>query len=643
MPAAPNADPTQQGSPLPPKSVTFELMFPEYRARLPLRVSIYLHDATDSIVTTVRNFYGLYESQGVSFEDEQGNTLIARYENFRNHMIIYVRVLENVMSPAPGAFGARGFNSPPVGAQGAANGEAFSPQHYGQHIARPGSGTSRLRSLSPNGGRGRRSASAGKNSAASKKGRSRSSKNRGHGSQAAGDSHGDSVNGYSSGDGAPGSSSGKTKEQLGNTEISVENIVEGGRRKRAKFESSELPLFAPPQMPAATSNPSVSPARRIEHHRQSLPFVQPGQNPFSNPRPLQSPQSYNSGYAQPGTYATPIGDGRRTRGSFEYTQGSAGVGPGQNTMPTPDPTVQSCMSEEDKDVAIQLMRLGEMSNVSHGRTSASTLDDTFSGRADAASSTGATSEAESGSEEEMPPAQRQKLDIMGNHKVFDTIESHFAGPRESVESSGDDADYEDGPKEGSMAAPKIKSEKPKPSSVNGAKPRPQPLNKVKTSKPASKPKVKKIASTMGPMSPASLPASRKQSIASNGTFSLLPGDDDNPDLSTKPRCQRCRKSKKGCDRQRPCARCRDAGIPADQCISEDEGNGRKGRYGRHMGVPIKIGDIPAPGSLLPAAPIAATATTAGAATTAAIPPTVSAASLPPLAPGALDKNKKRKR
>lgn len=47
------------------------------------------------------------------------------------------------------------------------------------------------------------------------------------------------MNGYSSGDGAPGSVSSRTKsEHLGNTEISLDNIVEGGRRKRAKFESS---------------------------------------------------------------------------------------------------------------------------------------------------------------------------------------------------------------------------------------------------------------------------------------------------------------------------------------------------------------------------------------------------------------------
>ena len=62
------------------------------------------------------------------------------------------------------------------------------------------------------------------------------------------------------------------------------------------------------------------------------------------------------------------------------------------------------------------------------------------------------------------------------------------------------------------------------------------------------------------------------------------GDDD---LSTKPRCQRCRKSKKGCDRQRPCQRCKDAGIGIEGCVSEDEGNGRKGRFGRHMGVPVQ--------------------------------------------------------
>lgn len=47
----------------------------------------------------------------------------------------------------------------------------------------------------------------------------------------------------------------------------------------------------------------------------------------------------------------------------------------------------------------------------------------------------------------------------------------------------------------------------------------------------------------------------------------------------KPRCQRCRKSKKGCDRQRPCQRCKDAGIGIEGCISEDESGIRRGRAG----------------------------------------------------------------
>ncbi|KAM7215835.1 putative transcriptional regulatory protein C56F2.05c [Rhypophila decipiens] len=600
----------------PPKHVSFELLFPEapeYRARIPLRVFIYQHDATDSIATTVKNFYGLYSgpslSKGISFEDDKGNTLIARYENFHNNMTVYVRVIDDMFRPT-GA-GSHGFGGHDAY-------QAYAP------VSRPASRTSRVRSPSPNSGRGRRSDSAGTSATGGKKGRSRSSKTRGE--------HTESLNGYSSGDGAPGSASGKPRD-LGNTEISLENIVEGGRRKRAKFESSELPLFAPPQMPAAASNSSVSPARRADHHRQSLPFVQPGQNPFSNPRPLQSPQCYNNGYAN--TYATPGHDERRARGSFSY----GAVGPGMAMMPTPDPTVGSCMSEEDKDVAIQLMRLGEMSNSAHGRTSASTLDDTFSGKADAASSTGATSDAES--EEDELPARRQKLDH--TKKSFQTTQARFVGPKEraDAEASGDDADYEDGVEEGSMAAPKLKNPKSKSSSTT-QRPRSQSSNKSKsTTTKQSKPKTKKAPAAAGPMTPASLPASRKQSVASNPpppTFPLAPAEDEQPDLSTKPRCQRCRKSKKGCDRQRPCGRCRDAGLSADMCISEDEGNGRKGRFGRHMGVPLKNVTDPATATnLLPAAPIAT------------LVPGPSAVAGAPATAGELDlasggdKNKKRKR
>ncbi|KAI1438714.1 hypothetical protein GGR50DRAFT_296935 [Xylaria sp. CBS 124048] len=583
----------------PPKHVQFELLFPQspqYRARLPLRVQIYPHDDTESIISTVKNFYGLYHGvAGISFEDDRNNTMIARYENFSNNMVVHVRVIEDSPQPA-GPFNPSAF-------QPASMEYSAQPAH---HVSRPGSRTSRRRSPSPSGNGGRRSTSVSTNPAG-KKSRSRSTKN--HNSN-----YDDSANGYSSGDGAAGSVSSKAKDQIGNTDISVENIVEGGRRKRAKFESSELPLFAPPQMPAATSNPSVSPARRVEHQRPPLPFPHPGQNPFTNPRLLQSPQGY-SGYGQQGTFATPVTDTRRQRGSIGYPSNGSGI------LPTPDPTIGSCVSEEDKDVAIQLMRLGEMSNISHGRTSASTLDDTFSGKAEVASSTGATSDSSSDNEDNASLNHCQKVDENGlSHGVRTTIsDSHVIPPRYNGEASASGVEKEDGT-EGGVQGPQPKDatgkahNAGKPRTLGAKSSKPKTAKMSKTSVAKSK---KSSSATTGPISPASLPnQSRKPSIAS--AMSGQPGDDEQPDLSTKPRCQRCRKSKKGCDRQRPCGRCRDAGLSADQCISEDEGNGRKGRYGRHMGVPIKPADIPAPPTLLPAAPIAVPAV-------------------------ATDKNKKRKR
>lgn len=240
--------------PATPKSVAFELLFPEspqFRARLPMRVQIYPHDTTESIVTTVKNFYGLYAgpggAKGVSFEDEQGNTLIAQYENLRNNMIVYVRVIEEASNTTATYQPPSYHSASPVGQQDYQNAEGhpmLPPQpaqalNYGQPPSRPTSRTSLKRSVSPN-GRGRRSDSTPVGYQVTKQPRSRSGyKSRGsstHGSFA--DMQSDTMNGYSSGDGA-GSVSSRTKsEHLGNTEISLDNIVEGGRRKRAKFESS---------------------------------------------------------------------------------------------------------------------------------------------------------------------------------------------------------------------------------------------------------------------------------------------------------------------------------------------------------------------------------------------------------------------
>lgn len=303
---------------------------------------------------------------------------------------------------------------------------------------------------------------------------------------------------------------------------------------------------------------------------------------------MQAAQNYNQG-VQPSIYtAHHAGHGR--------SRSIAGI-PTNGILPTPDPTVGSCVSEEDKDVALQLMRLGDMSNISHGRTSASTLDDTFSGKADAASSTGATSDSESDSEEELPPARRQKLDASGAARSINQTTAPRFAPPASAEFNTDEAEHG---QNGSLIGGKGQLLKSKSASTPKA-----PGSKTKTSKSSkTQPTTKKLPPVPGgPISPASAPESRKQSIASTGVAQS--GEDDQPDLSTKPRCQRCRKSKKGCDRQRPCGRCRDAGLTAEQCISEDEGNGRKGRYGRHMGVPIKKEETPVAGqpALLPAAPI----------------------------------------
>lgn len=247
-----------QNSPA-PKHVAFELIFPDspnYRARLPMRVQIFPHDTTDSIITTVKNFYGLYEgpggAKGISFEDDQGRVMIARYENFQPGMVVYVRVLVEP-SVTPGYPGPSSYasGSPVAGASGFYAGDQYQmlpppPAQaltYGQSPSGPSSQVARDRSASPPPGRGRRSISANTGHDPAKANRLRpgltSRGSSAHGSGA--DLNNDAMNGFSDSDGGHGSvtSSKKAKsEQLASAEISLDNIVEGGRRKRAKFESS---------------------------------------------------------------------------------------------------------------------------------------------------------------------------------------------------------------------------------------------------------------------------------------------------------------------------------------------------------------------------------------------------------------------
>ena len=366
------------------------------------------------------------------------------------------------------------------------------------------------------------------------------------------------------------------------------------------------------------------------------PFARSAQRNFAYGQPVQSPQSYASNDM---TYAnSPAKNLPHTTSVVQHSHrlrdrvnaphslnraSTTGIswGHGIGILPTPDPTIASCISDED--VALQLMRLGDASNISHGRTSASTLDETLSGRADVASS--ATSESGDDSDvTEHPMLPRGLFQPKPEPALSfstDPIKRPFKHLNDGLlsiasnEPSGDEGDedyqYEDkgdavfksdpdgvAAEHGPIAKPKVDGHKGS-SGVSKTRPgRTKPLSKNSKSRATGPPKKVKAASLSAgfktPISPASVaPQSRKNSSASILNFQhQLAADEE--DLSSKPRCQRCRKSKKGCDRQRPCQRCQDAGIGIEGCISEDEGNGRKGRFGRHMGVSVKKDNLDHP-------------------------------------------------
>lgn len=298
-----------------------------------------------------------------------------------------------------------------------------------------------------------------------------------------------------------------------------------------------------------------------------------------NPAP---PTSIGTGHSYP--YNPP---GRQLRGrSSASAYPAQRLSGGSGILPTPDPTNASAISDED--VALQLMRLGDPMAFSHGRTSTSTLDDALSGKAELASSDEEDSDEEDEEAANNLPSRPGHVQDVGPQRKKQRVMNEL--PSDGTSGSDDYEDRRDrnflgsdgmnGTYEGLKK--KLKGGRASlPGSSKAGKPRSLSMMKPKT-KPSTFPKV--------PMSPSSMPApSRKGSIASTLNFQHQLGTDEE-DLSAKPRCQRCRKSKKGCDRQRPCGRCKDAGIGIEGCVSEDEGNGRKGRYGRHMGVPIKKGE-----------------------------------------------------
>ena len=353
-----------------------------------------------------------------------------------------------------------------------------------------------------------------------------------------------------------------------------------------------LPLFVPPQVPVTASQSSISPQRRSQPQEGPSPSHPPLQKLPVFSQPLASPRSSNyEGQRQNNSLelnkentgphgVSTHGHRLRERSVGQqnglYNGGRAGF-PGARVLPTPDPTVASCISDED--VARQLIALGDLSNFSHGRTSNSTMDDTLSGVADAASSTGATSDSEEYSEDDREQKHRNAT------KDYDQDDSyHPTAVKNEID------DYEGVPR-----TKKIKTKQfDGPSQLmrgsrtaNGSG-----MSKNSKTKVGTMHKTYKHSGSSSLTRTSSVPTMMGQSRKTSSSSSVLNFHGqlgiDEDDLSSKPRCQRCRKSKKGCDRQRPCGRCKDAGIGIEGCVSEDEGNGRKGRYGRHMGVPVKL-------------------------------------------------------
>lgn len=211
------------------KHVLFQLIDqedPRIQARLPMRVMIQTHDTTESIITTVKNFYGLYE-YGVSFENKDGVGIIAAYENFENDMIVYVRTV--AQNSAPSNDHVRDSASPHKPSLGAPIEMRQSQHAQTNSPGRSGARSVGARSMSPQSDIGQRSASAAPGGKPPRPQRMKSKDNSVYGDG----------EGYSSGDNGEGSvaSSRRSKAELVNAEISVNNIVEGGRRKGA-FESS---------------------------------------------------------------------------------------------------------------------------------------------------------------------------------------------------------------------------------------------------------------------------------------------------------------------------------------------------------------------------------------------------------------------
>lgn len=210
------------------------------------------HDTTDSIMDTVKHMLGVSRQYdlGVSLEDEHETSFIPSYDNFIDGMTVYVRIEETI---SHNYIHRHSYNLRQGGSNGAGSNSSRSYDY-------PAS-----RSVSPN-SRGRRSTSA--------TGRQRSLKRASLHQDADDDRYSEDFSPDGQWYGLPPQQflpddyeGSRTKAgSVASADISVENILEGSRRKRPKFSADvRLPwatgvdCFAD-LAPGTSALPSAGPA-----------------------------------------------------------------------------------------------------------------------------------------------------------------------------------------------------------------------------------------------------------------------------------------------------------------------------------------------------------------------------------------------
>lgn len=281
------------------------------------------------------------------------------------------------------------------------------------------------------------------------------------------------------------------------SDISLDNLLEGSRRKRNKF-SSDLPL-----LPLPTPNQAAS---------------------------------HSFGYARTKTNVRDRADSASTTGTNHQT-------PGRVCIPTPAPTTIS-----DEDVALQLIRLGDPSL--------------------------SPCKAASNEPSSPIPALTTAMQLKALH---DGTELHMRAPAPVKH----EVDYPSSP----------------PASVSDQQDQRPATSGKSAHERGSARSIERstCASTIGESEyhlkdetdveeeidiprPQNLPHFHDSMQCKSSNSLDLPEEKPKKNgPSVGVRCTRCKKSKKGCDRQRPCGRCADAN---EDCVTEDESSGRRGRNNR---------------------------------------------------------------